>query len=141
MGRSFSRLATCACSRSGSRSRARRAQALVAAVTVPVPADIDLSATVLAARRPDDRFFCLEQPERDGFALATLGTAALLEARGPGRFTELARAQRELAARVFAGEPGPDPGWARGRCSWGASRSRRRAARRRSGRRSRPRSS
>jgi salicylate biosynthesis isochorismate synthase/menaquinone-specific isochorismate synthase len=81
----------------------------VASVTVPIPADVDLSATVLAARRADDRFFCLEQPERDGFALATLGTTALLEARGPARFAELARAQRELAQRVFAGEPGSDP--------------------------------
>ena len=78
----------------------------VAAVTVPVPADLDVSAAVLAARRPDDRFFCLEQPERDSFALAALGTAALLQARGPARFTELARAQRELASRTVAGDAG-----------------------------------
>src|SRR3954470_7582628 len=81
----------------------------VASVTVPLPVDLDLSAAVLAARRPDDRFFCLEQPERQSFALATVGTAALLEARGPGRFRELARAQRELAARTFGGDPGEDP--------------------------------
>ena len=42
-------------------------------LTVPVPADLDLTAAVLAARRPDDRFFCFEQPDRDGFALAGAG--------------------------------------------------------------------
>ena len=40
------------------------------AVTVAIPAELDLSAAVLGARRADDRFACLEQPERDGFALA-----------------------------------------------------------------------
>ena len=81
----------------------------VAAVTVPLPPELDLSAAVLAARRADDRFFCLEQPERESFALATLGTAGVVEARGPGRFREVARAPRELAARTFAGDPGEDP--------------------------------
>ena len=69
----------------------------MAAVTVPVPAELDLSAVVLAARRPDDRFFCFEQPERDGFVLAGLGAAVTVEATGPGRFGETARRVRELA--------------------------------------------
>jgi salicylate biosynthesis isochorismate synthase len=81
----------------------------VAALTVPVPAELDLSAAVLAARRPDDRFCCLEQPDRDGFALATLGSAATIEAGGPGRLQEAGRAVRELARRAVAGEPGADP--------------------------------
>ena len=90
------------------RGEARRTgEAAIAAVTVAVPTELDLSAAVLAARRPDDRFFCLEQPERQAFALAAVGTAALVEARGARRFREVARAQRELAARTFAGE---DPG-------------------------------
>jgi isochorismate synthase len=72
-----------------------RAQAL-ASVTVPIPPDLDLSAVVLAARGQDDRWFCFEQPDRDGFALAGLGQTALLEARGPDRFTEVAAAAREL---------------------------------------------
>ena len=37
-----------------------------ASVTVPMPAKLDVSAATMAARRPDDRFFCFEQPDRDG---------------------------------------------------------------------------
>ena len=80
----------------------------VAALTVPVPAELDLSAMVLAARRPEDRFFCFEQPDRDGFALATLGTAATIEHGGPKRFAEAARAVRELGRRTLAGDPAED---------------------------------
>jgi salicylate biosynthesis isochorismate synthase/menaquinone-specific isochorismate synthase len=81
----------------------------MASVTVPVPADVDLSAAVLAARRPDDRFFCLEQPERGGFVLAALGATALIEARGPRRFDEAAQRARELVRRTFADDPADDP--------------------------------
>jgi isochorismate synthase len=81
----------------------------VAAVTVRVPAELDLAAAVLAARRPDDRFSCLEQPERDGFVLAALGQAAALEARGPGRFAEVAVRARELGRSAVADDPAQDP--------------------------------
>jgi salicylate biosynthesis isochorismate synthase/menaquinone-specific isochorismate synthase len=92
-------------------SLARRSRrTAVAAVTVPVPAELDLSAAVLAARRSADRFFCFEQPERDGFALAGLGAALTVEAAGPGRFGEVARQVREVASRTVAGDPGRDPG-------------------------------
>ena len=73
-----------------------------AAATVPLRPELDLSAAVLAARRPDDRFFCFEQPDRDGFALAGLGQAALLEARGEDRFTQIAALSRELGRRTLA---------------------------------------
>jgi salicylate biosynthesis isochorismate synthase/menaquinone-specific isochorismate synthase len=75
---------------------------VLAGVTVPVPADLDLSAAVLAARRADDRFFCFEQPDRDGFALAGLGAAAVVEASGRDRFAEVAEAVRR---RSFVGDP------------------------------------
>jgi len=87
----------------------RSGGAAVAAVTVPIPAELDLSAVVMAARRPDDRFFCFEQPERDGFVLAGLGAAVTVEASGPGRFGETARRVRELASRTLADDPGRDP--------------------------------
>ena len=82
----------------------------VAALTVGLPAELDLSAVVLAARRPADRFFCFEQPDRDGFALAGLGQAALLEASGERRFAELAPRVRELGRRTFADDGARDPG-------------------------------
>jgi isochorismate synthase len=89
------------------RSRGERA---VAAVTTPMPHDLDLSAAVFAARRPADRFFCFEQPDRDGFALAGLGQAAVLEARGPERFAEIASRAQQLGRRIFADDPARDPG-------------------------------
>jgi salicylate biosynthesis isochorismate synthase/menaquinone-specific isochorismate synthase len=79
-----------------------------AAVTVPVAAELDLSAAVLAARRADDRFVCLEQPDRAGFVLAGLGQAAILEAGGPGRFAEVAAAARELGRNAFTDDPAED---------------------------------
>jgi salicylate biosynthesis isochorismate synthase/menaquinone-specific isochorismate synthase len=90
------------------RSRREHAPAL-AAVTVPVDAGLDLSAAVLAARRADDRFFCFEQPDRDGFVLAGLGCAQALESRGPGRFSEVAVRARDLGRRAYVDDPAEDP--------------------------------
>ena len=75
----------------------------LASLTVPVDPDLDLSAAVLAARRAEhDRFFCFEQPDRDGFVVAGVGQAAKLEARGPDRFSEVAATARELGRRALA---------------------------------------
>jgi isochorismate synthase len=90
--------------------RARRTGApVLAAITVPIPAELDLSAAVLRARRPEDRYTCLEQPDRDGFVLATLGQAATLEARGPRRFAEVAERARELGRTAAADDIPADP--------------------------------
>jgi isochorismate synthase len=95
----------------GACRRARRdGRRWIASLTVPVPAELDLSAAVLAARRPDDHFFCFEQPDRGGYALAALGVAVELEASGPGRFREVAEAAREYGRRVVADEAALDPG-------------------------------
>jgi salicylate biosynthesis isochorismate synthase/menaquinone-specific isochorismate synthase len=89
---------------------ARRARATaVAAVTVPLPPGLDPSAVVLAGRRASDRFCCLEQPDRDGFALAGVGAAVTVEASGAGRFGEVAARVRGLASRTLADDPGRDP--------------------------------
>ena len=76
---------------------------------MPIDAELDLSAAVLTARRVEDRFACLEQPDRDGFVLAGLGQAATLEARGPKRFAEVAARARELGRHAFADDPAEDP--------------------------------
>jgi isochorismate synthase len=90
--------------------RARRhGDTAVAALTVPLPAELDLSAAVLKARRASDRFFCFEQPDRDGYVVAGLGQAAVIEARGPGRFAEVAARARELGRSTFGDDPGKDP--------------------------------
>src|SRR4051812_38070642 len=89
------------------RLRDRLQRAPLASVTVPLPPELDLSAVVLAARRPDDRFFCFEQPDRDGFALAGLGAAEVVEGRGSGRFASVASSCREIAHRFEFDEPGP----------------------------------
>jgi isochorismate synthase len=89
---------------------ARHSRGWVAALTVPVPAELDLAAAVLAARRSDERFFCFEQPDRDGYTVAGLGEAVVLEASGPGRFGEVAEAAREAGRRLVADDPARDPG-------------------------------
>jgi isochorismate synthase len=90
--------------------QARRSGAgTLAAITVPIPADLDLSAAVLHAKRPDDRFACLEQPDRDGFVLAGLGEAVTIEGRGPDRFADVAERARELAGEALADDPAEDP--------------------------------
>ncbi|MEJ7714983.1 MAG: isochorismate synthase [Thermoleophilaceae bacterium] len=90
-------------------TRARRdGERAVAAVTISVSSELDPSAAVFAARAAGDRYFCFEQPDRDGYALATLGQAAVVEARGPDRFAEAARTARRLAARSFADDPAGD---------------------------------
>jgi isochorismate synthase len=91
-------------------ARARRSgDGTLAAITVPIPAELDLSAAVLNAKRPDDRFVCLEQPDRDGFVLAGLGEALTIEARGPGRFGEVASRAREVAREAISDDPAEDP--------------------------------
>ena len=100
--------------------RARRQRrAVIASVTAPVAAELDLSAAVLAARRAGDRFFSLEQPDRDGSVLATLGEAALVEAWGEDRFKVAADACRELGRGAEASDgagdpPGAGPVWVGG---------------------------
>jgi salicylate biosynthesis isochorismate synthase/menaquinone-specific isochorismate synthase len=88
----------------------RRGGQAVASVSVAVPGGLDLSAAVLAARGPDDRFFCIEQPGRDGHAVCGLGTAVAVESSGPSRFADVGAECRALAARTVAGDPSTDPG-------------------------------
>ncbi|HEX3278448.1 MAG TPA: isochorismate synthase [Thermoleophilaceae bacterium] len=83
--------------------------AALAALTVPIPAALDASAIVLRARRPTDRYFCFEQPDRDGFVLAGLGCAVALEASGLGRFKDVATRARDLGRRAFVDDPATDP--------------------------------
>ena len=81
---------------------------MVASVDVAIDPALDLSATALCSRRAgEDRFFCLEQPDRGGFALATVGTAALVEAAGADRFTQASAECRELGRGALTDDFGP----------------------------------
>ncbi len=75
---------------------------VLAAITVPVRHDIDPSAVVFASRRGAEPWFCIEQPERERAAVATLGCVVALEARGPQRFAEVAARWRTLAAAALS---------------------------------------
>jgi salicylate biosynthesis isochorismate synthase/menaquinone-specific isochorismate synthase len=77
----------------------------VASVTAPLAGVPDPAAAIIAARRRDDPWFCLELPERDGFALTALGQAALIEEHGAARFERAAGAAATLAGRVLGDEP------------------------------------
>lgn len=69
----------------------------------------DPSAAVFGARMVGDRWFCWEQPERGGFALAALGSAAEVVVRGPDRFRDAAAACAEIAHGCRVDEPGALP--------------------------------
>jgi isochorismate synthase len=85
------------------RARARGG-ATLAAVTVAAPG-VDPSALVAASRRAGEPWFCLEQPDRDGSALAALGCVRAIETDGPDRFATVARIWRTLAADALADPP------------------------------------
>jgi isochorismate synthase len=87
-------------------------------VTVPVDLD-DPSGAVFASRLAGDRWFCWEQPDRDGFALAALGSAHEVVSRGAARFRDLVAACAEVARGRLSDEPdglpaGAGPVWVGG---------------------------
>jgi salicylate biosynthesis isochorismate synthase/menaquinone-specific isochorismate synthase len=95
----------------------RERRPVLASATCALDPAVDLSAAVLAARRAGDRFFCFEQPDRDGFALAGLGSAAAVEASGPERFARVAADCRRVATSALFDEtpaPAAGPVWVGG---------------------------
>jgi salicylate biosynthesis isochorismate synthase/menaquinone-specific isochorismate synthase len=78
--------------------RARRAGRALAAVTIDPGPEVDPAAVLHRSRRPGEPWFCFEQPDREGSALAAIGCAEALEARGPERFAAVARSWRALAS-------------------------------------------
>jgi isochorismate synthase len=91
--------------------RARRAgRPILLGFTTRVDPGIDPSAVAFASRAADEHWFCFEQPDRDGAALAALGTVTRLEASGLDRFATVAAAWRELAAEAVADAPDGPPG-------------------------------
>ncbi len=83
---------------------------LLASITVASPAATDPAAVVFASRVADEPWFCFEQPQRDGAALATLGCAKWLEASGARRFEDVAALWNLLARSAQADSPSGTPG-------------------------------
>jgi salicylate biosynthesis isochorismate synthase/menaquinone-specific isochorismate synthase len=87
-------------------TRARRGRReLVVSVTQRLESPLDPSAAVLASRRPGEPWFCFEQPDRGGSAIAALGAVAELAGAGRERFTALGASWRTLAGDALADEP------------------------------------
>ena len=97
------------CERAVQRAR-REGGSVLAGLTLRVGAEVDPSAVVCASRAAGDDWFCFEQPDRDGAALATLGCVARLAPNAAvgsadGRFVTAAGAWRELAERAVCDVP------------------------------------
>ena len=91
--------------------RARRSgRATLATITYALGASIDPSAVVCASRRPGEHWFCFEQPDRSGAAVAGVGQVACLEDSGPERFSTIADRWRSLSATAVADSPGEQVG-------------------------------
>jgi salicylate biosynthesis isochorismate synthase len=67
--------------------------------------EVDPAAVACASRRAGEPWSALEQPDRGGAALATLGQAACVQATGAERFAQVADRWRELAAGAVADQP------------------------------------
>jgi salicylate biosynthesis isochorismate synthase/menaquinone-specific isochorismate synthase len=81
-----------------------------AGVNAGVDAVVDPTAVAIASRRPGEPWFCLEQPDRDGYAVAAVGAVRVLEAGGAARFGVVARRWSAVAADAFADASDGPPG-------------------------------
>ena len=98
-----------------SRAPARRC---LLSVTVEVEVE-DPCAVVFGSRMASDRWFCWEQPDRDGFALAALWSTHEAISRGPRRFDDLVAETARVTRGRIADEPeglpaGAGPVWVGG---------------------------
>jgi salicylate biosynthesis isochorismate synthase/menaquinone-specific isochorismate synthase len=91
------------------RARATGA-ATIASVTAAAAASTDPTAVVAASRLPGEAWFCLEQPDRAGTALAALGSILEFEARGGDRFAAVQERWAKASARAFADDVDGPPG-------------------------------
>jgi salicylate biosynthesis isochorismate synthase/menaquinone-specific isochorismate synthase len=91
------------------RARASGGSSLVS-VTCLVDGQVDPTAVAVASRRPGEPWFSLEQPDRDRCAVAAVGCVRMFEARGPGRFRDVARRWAEVVADALTDDVDGPPG-------------------------------
>jgi len=92
------------------RKARRQVKTVVVSVSEQLATALDPSAVVLASRRPQEAWQCLEQPDRGGTAIAGLGAVITLETAGSDRFTTLGVRWRELIAAAVVDPPSGPPG-------------------------------
>jgi salicylate biosynthesis isochorismate synthase len=73
---------------------------LVSVTTRVADPSVEPVGTVCASRRGAEPWFALEQPDRDGLAIAGLGCAHAIEAAGPERFAAVSLRWREIRAEA-----------------------------------------
>jgi len=83
---------------------------VLVSVTSAVDGNTDPTAVVAASRSPGEPWFVLEQPDRDGSALAAVGSVRALEARGRDRFHQVGKRWRALAGSAIADDADGPPG-------------------------------
>lgn len=84
--------------------------AVLASVTADVDPAIDPTAVAVRSRRPGEHWFCLEQPDREGYAVAGVGCVRALEASGAGRFRDVSRRWSSVASAALADALDGPPG-------------------------------
>ena len=82
----------------------------LASITSMVDPAVDPTGVAVASRGPGEPWFCLEQPDRDGSAIAAIGCVRALEAGGADRFGELARSWVACTEGAAADEMDGPPG-------------------------------
>ncbi len=83
---------------------------VIVSVTGNALSDVDPTAAVVGSRRPEEPWFCFEQPDRSGTALAGLGCVRRLEASGDDRFVQVAARWRGLCASAVTDSAAGPPG-------------------------------
>src|SRR5437764_10004668 len=86
----------------GLRQARRSGSRALPSVTTAGERDVDPTAVAAVSRREGEEWFCFEQPERDGSALAALGVAWSFEDTGPERFARVAERWRSLSAAALS---------------------------------------
>ncbi len=94
----------------GLRNARRTGRAQLVSCTAPLPGHADPTGIAISSRVGQEPWFCFEQPDRGGAAVAGLGSVRELEARGAERFDQVSRAWQALSGGALADPPAAVPG-------------------------------